>query len=69
MQPRPILIRLQVISALICRTVSTASVAPHAVLRRPWQARSGRLAGVTGLILNARVSPRRVPLWGPEARA
>jgi hypothetical protein len=43
-QPRPILIRLQIISALICRTVSSASVASHAVLRCLWKPRRGCLA-------------------------
>jgi hypothetical protein len=30
--------------------------------------RAGAAWLVTGPILNARVRPRRVPLWGPEAR-
>ncbi len=30
--------------------------------------RVGAAALITGPILNARVRPRRVPLWGPDAR-
>jgi hypothetical protein len=44
-----------------------AGATPHAVLRRLWRARRGGVV-ITGPILNARVRPRRVPLWRPEAR-